>query len=772
MKNIQLYDYQQDMKQRIEETFQSHQSVMVQMPTGTGKTHLLAAVVSGYIAQNHGRVWIVAHRRELVRQISDTIALYIPQENLNRVLVLSIQWLIRHYGEMQKSPVLIVIDEAHHALAKTYATVMSAFPRAKKLGVTATPCRLNGKGFTDLFEVLLTSWSMDHFMAVGRLSLYDYYSIQPDSEEQLKIDALKKRGTDGDYQLKEMDGVLNQRPSIERLCRTVLRYARSKKGIVYAINIDHAEHIAAYYRAQGIRAVALSSRTPVDRRDEAIRKFKFSGTRDIPPEIDVLVSVDLFSEGFDCPDVEFIQLARPTLSLAKYLQMVGRGLRVAKGKEYCIILDNVGLYKRFGLPSADWDWQQMFSGQLAEADWASEVSQHISYGLGLAQAAKSGEDDMVQIFDHLCQQKWVESRSGFRMFSNGTGQLGVMDINDIQIVPCRYKHIELTEDGFAFCYNFRPGRKPWTDLKNGLWFRRRPRCMRLGNIEFSGEDENRLYPRIRSRWIDESARLNLKTLELQVGCGVSWKQLFIPWKGQEQIYQLVESHNSGVRIYRDEKNRMYAQKNLDIPPVKVGDVDKLRICCQKWEDMQKEIDHNLMEFRKKRSISVSEIVRIRDGLVKDCTVQYNQDRILDIKTKNREEYWIDTLTNTKHLQRPVLRKRGYVELLIEGEMTFVRNIREVAGIPLPNWCIKADAQICTIYNRLYLKCQPYTSFEIRRRSDDFSYFIVKTNFYGKRGYYFLDMKITQYPGEELKCTYVKTREDMISHGEIKEYGKN
>ena len=77
----------------------------------------------------------------------------------------------------------------------------------------------------------------------------------------------------------------------------------------------------------------------------------------------MLVSVDLFSEGFDCPDVEFVQLARPTLSLTKYLQMVGRGLRVAEGKGYCVVLDNVGLYKRFGLPSAQHDWQRLFEGR-------------------------------------------------------------------------------------------------------------------------------------------------------------------------------------------------------------------------------------------------------------------------------------------------------------------------------------------------------------------------------------------------------------------------
>ena len=259
------------------------------------------------------------------------------------IKVISIQWLSRHYGEMEEKPGLIVIDEAHHALAETYAEVMNAYPKAKKLGLTATPYRLNGKGFTDLFDTLLCSWSMERFIAEGRLSLYDYYSIKPDSAAQLLIDSLQKRGADGDYQQKELNEVMDVKPSLERLCLTIKEYVPGKKGIVYAISIQHAEHIAEFYRENGIKAVAISSKTPLAERQELIERFKasslLSSLNSTSDEIEVLVSVDLFSEGFDCPDVEFIQLARPTLSLAKYMQMVGRGLRVAAGKDYCVILD-------------------------------------------------------------------------------------------------------------------------------------------------------------------------------------------------------------------------------------------------------------------------------------------------------------------------------------------------------------------------------------------------------------------------------------------------
>ena len=151
------------MVKRVQEAFRHHDSVMVQMPTGTGKTYLLAALVGLFLKDE---VWVIAHRRELVSQIKDTgKILLFPNK------VTSIQWLSRHYGEMEEKPGLIVIDEAHHALAETYAEVMNAYPKAKKLGLTATPYRLNGKGFTDLFDTLLCSWSMEKFIADGRLNL-------------------------------------------------------------------------------------------------------------------------------------------------------------------------------------------------------------------------------------------------------------------------------------------------------------------------------------------------------------------------------------------------------------------------------------------------------------------------------------------------------------------------------------------------------------------------------------------------------------------------
>ena len=364
-----LRDYQSDICTQVLEALQLHRSVMVQMPTGTGKTMVLAELVKRLMSKDDGLgILIVAHRRELIEQIMATIKRmglnannHSSLVNNQTITVESIQTVSRHIDTSGFTPSLVVIDEAHHALAKTYKMMWKAWPGAKFLGLTATPCRLNGRGFTDLFDVLVQSWDIPTFIKEKWLSTYDFVSIKADSHTQLLISSLKKRGADGDYQVKEMDAVLNKRPSIERLYKSFVDYAKGMKGIVYAINIDHARSIAEYYQSQGVSAVAIDSHTPVREREQLISSFR-SGN------VQVLVNVDIFSEGFDCPDVEFIQLARPTLSLAKYLQMVGRGLRPSKGKNNCMIIDNVGLYRIFGLPSQIWDWKSAFEGRLRMKD--------------------------------------------------------------------------------------------------------------------------------------------------------------------------------------------------------------------------------------------------------------------------------------------------------------------------------------------------------------------------------------------------------------------
>ena len=713
MKEIKLFDYQEDMKERIEKALRLHRSVMAQMPTGTGKTVLLASVVESFLREHSNcNVWIVAHRRELVSQIKDTLNKFLlnfsfskitpslftikegstshpdpltlrgeggnrptrcseplrskvggpskvspdcagwdrlgaigaskvspdcagwdrldatclrPAEGLGDRLgmsgaskvspdclpasafnvpikAVSIQWLSKHYDEIEEEPGMIVIDEAHHALAKTYKEMWERFPKAKFLGLTATPCRLNGKGFTDLFDVLVQSWSVPEFISKGRLATYDFVSIKSDGVTQRLIDSLQKRGADGDYQNKEMDMLLNKKPSIERLYRSLEEYGKERKGIVYAINISHANAIAEFYREHGIAAVAIDSKTPSSLRKELIERFKASsfsssnhqpsilhkdlsnhpdksskitpslftikegdfskthpssltlkggstshpdpltlrgeggnrptrcseplcskdgGPSKVSPDcagwdrltdtclragdglgatclraadgvgdrlgatclraadglgaIQVLVNVDIFSEGFDCPDVEFVQLARPTLSLAKYLQMVGRGLRVAKGKKNCVIIDNVGLYRVFGLPSQVWNWNAMFEGKLKVGKRKETPKDREFFLMNEKQddIQIHPDSEMMMVMSHeellqtLHYREFVDSRGEFAIIKLPDGKMTVVNRQGEQVLePGNYYDMKLLDGNILF-YRHRRKEVCYYDLLSG-----------------------------------------------------------------------------------------------------------------------------------------------------------------------------------------------------------------------------------------------------------------------------------------------------------------
>ena len=465
MKEIKLFDYQEDMKERIEKALRLHRSVMAQMPTGTGKTYLLTAVIDSFVSNNSKeKVWIVAHRRELVSQIDETVRKFHSYSAsntsslLSSVKAMSIQWLMRHYDEIEEEPGMIVIDEAHHALAKTYKEMWERFPKAKFLGLTATPCRLNGKGFTDLFDVLVQSWGIPEFISKGRLATYDFVSIKSDGVTQRLIDSLQKRGADGDYQNKEMDMLLNKKPSIERLYQSLEEFGKDRKGIVYAINISHAQKITKLYQEHGVKAIAIDSKTPAVERQKDIEAFKKG-------DIQVLVNVDIFSEGFDCPDVEFVQLARPTLSLAKYLQMVGRGLRVAKGKKNCVIIDNVGLYRVFGLPSQVWNWNAMFEGKL-KVGKRKETPKDREFFLRNEkqddiQIHPDSEMMMVMSHEELLQtiqyREFVDSKGEFAIIKLPDGKMTVVNRQGEQVIePGNYYDMKFLQGNIL---SYRPRRK-------------------------------------------------------------------------------------------------------------------------------------------------------------------------------------------------------------------------------------------------------------------------------------------------------------------------
>lgn len=389
MKEIRLFDYQQEMLENITEVFSAAafdtvlynekgkrvnvgSSVMVQIPTGTGKTYVMAAVVKWFLdTYSKGEVWLIAHRKELVEQMERTLDRFALEygekdevlEEKVRIRVLSIQWLTRNIGDLEKNgfkPGMIIVDEAHHSLATSYQDVFIRNHKALKIGMTATPCRMKQASFRTLFSRLITSPSIKDFILHGYLVPCNYVVIGEKSTDQQIVNLLTDRSGDGDYSVKEMEEKLNVTDVIRRLYNSVVKYAYGKKGIVYAINIAHAKAIAEYYNALGIKAVALDSKTATKTRKKAVEAFREG-------KLDCLVNVNLFDEGFDCPDVEYIQMAPPTLSLAKYLQMVGCGLRINRKdpKKVCMIIDNVGNYRKFGLPDRYRDWNAMFEGMMS-----------------------------------------------------------------------------------------------------------------------------------------------------------------------------------------------------------------------------------------------------------------------------------------------------------------------------------------------------------------------------------------------------------------------
>lgn len=370
-KDESLRDYQLENKARIYELWKSKQSVMLQMPTGTGKTRLFSSLLKDLqkfasVSDREINCLVMVHRQELVEQIvkelskgygleSGIIQAGYKQELDKVIQVASVQTLSRrlHIWKEKKFDVVIV-DEAHHVPAESYRTILKSYPDSKLLGVTATPYRLSGEGFTDIFEELIISPSIKQFIDRGYLSRYEYYSVRSNSEVQRELDSVTTF-QNGDYTDADMTRICDNDHIRAQIVETYQKYAPGKKGIIYTINKVHNNNLCADFNRVGIRTVAIDSKTPALVRKKYIDDFK-SGL------IDIICNVNIFSEGFDCPDIEFIQLARPTQSLSMFLQQIGRGLRAVEGKEKCLFLDNVGLYNRFGLPSANRKWMYHFLG--------------------------------------------------------------------------------------------------------------------------------------------------------------------------------------------------------------------------------------------------------------------------------------------------------------------------------------------------------------------------------------------------------------------------
>ncbi|MBE6337603.1 MAG: DEAD/DEAH box helicase [Lentimicrobiaceae bacterium] len=373
--DITLRDYQQFAKEEIFSKWNCVDNILYQMPTGTGKTRLFTSIIRdisiwGLRHNINYRILIIAHRSELIEQSSRSLDKYrikhgvlagtmMDKRDLTQAIqVASIQTITHPANQCMIDDLkfdFIIIDEAHHAVANSYQKLWEYCPDAKKLGVTATPWRMNNSGFAQIFDAYIPSMSIKDFIQKGWLATYQYYSIPTSSELVKSIESIREFDIDGDYKNSALVEVCDTSKIRAQLYDSYEKNVLGKKGIIYSISREHSEHICLQYRNRGLAIENIDSKTPAKVREKVIKAFRNG-------EIDIIVNVDIFSEGFDCPDIEFIQLARPTKSLVKYIQQVGRGLR-KNGDKKCIILDNVGMYSRFGLPDEERDWESFFYGE-------------------------------------------------------------------------------------------------------------------------------------------------------------------------------------------------------------------------------------------------------------------------------------------------------------------------------------------------------------------------------------------------------------------------
>ena len=410
--DITLRDYQQLAKEDIFDKWNLFDNILYQMPTGTGKTRLFTSIIRdiniwGLRHNINFRILIIAHRSELIEQSSRSLDKYRIKHGVlagtmkdkrdltQAIQVASIQTITHPANQCLIEDLkfdFIIIDEAHHAVASSYQKLWEFCPDAKKLGVTATPWRMNNNGFAQIFDAYIPSMSIKEFIQKGWLATYQYYSIPISSELLKSIDSIREFDIEGDYKNSALAEVCDTLKIRAQLYDSYAKNALGKKGIIYSISREHSEHICSQYQSHGVSIENIDSKTPAKVREAVINAFKNG-------EIDIIVNVDIFSEGFDCPDIEFIQLARPTKSLVKYIQQVGRGLR-KNGDKRCIILDNVGLYSRFGLPDEVRDWESYFYGESREYSSSKRYSRNNGNIREYVETDLSeGDDEMVLIQD-------------------------------------------------------------------------------------------------------------------------------------------------------------------------------------------------------------------------------------------------------------------------------------------------------------------------------------------------------------------------------------
>ena len=346
-----LRPYQDDLVTRTRGSFRAgKRRPLIVLPTGGGKTVCFSYIAQGAVERGN-RVWIIAHRAELIRQAGNTLGQFgvghgiikagvKPTESM--VQVASIQSVVARIGKVTP-PDLIVIDEAHHATAGQYRKVLDAYPGARVIGVTATPCRLDGRGLGDVFDDLIVGPSLGYLTDEGFLSPARYFA------PPVVADLSGVRTSRGDYLASDLDEAMAKRVVIGDAVEHYRKFLDGKPMLSFCSSVKTAEETAEAYRAAGYRAASVDGGLKDADRDDRIGGLATG-------KYQIITSCDLIGEGLDVPVCTGAQLLRPTQSLVLHLQQIGRVLRVAAGKEHAIILDHVGNLARHGFASEEREW--------------------------------------------------------------------------------------------------------------------------------------------------------------------------------------------------------------------------------------------------------------------------------------------------------------------------------------------------------------------------------------------------------------------------------
>lgn len=343
---MKLRDYQNNCITDLRQSYtDGHRSPLLVLPTGAGKT-----IVFTWIAANAtGRVLILVHRKELLRQTSEKLTAFGVDHGMisphykpkydERVQVASVQTLVNRFDKVD-TPDLIIIDEAHHATASMWRKIFDRYD-CRKLGVTATPHRADGSGLDDIFDSMVIGPSVAELIRGG-------YLTKPKVYAPAKVDLSGVRVQRGDYVVKDLNDVMNERNITGDVIKYYRQLANDTPAVVFCVSIDHAESVAYQFASVGYRAAAVHGQMKPEQRDEILTGL---GER-----YDVVCSCDLISEGTDIPAIGCAILLRPTISEGLYLQQVGRALRTYEGRTHAIILDHVGNVIRHGMPDEDREW--------------------------------------------------------------------------------------------------------------------------------------------------------------------------------------------------------------------------------------------------------------------------------------------------------------------------------------------------------------------------------------------------------------------------------